>query len=268
MNPSFPLPRRIVITGASSGLGAALAYHYAGAGIELCLTGRDGARLREVALGCTARGANVNYICADVRDGETLQQWLLDQDRQAPIDLVIANAGVSGGPRDGLESTTQVKQIYDVNVQGVMNTILPLLPRMQARRHGQVALMSSLAGYAPWPGAPAYAASKAAIKTHGLALRTALWSSNVRVSVICPGFVATPMTAVNPYHMPWLIDTDRAAKIMMDGLARNRAVIAFPLRAALAARFVGALPATLQRWLLARTPAKPVLSAPAQVPVE
>lgn len=254
------LPQRIVITGASSGLGAALAYHYATPDIDLLLTGRDGVRLRETALACTARGANVNYICVDVRDANLMYQWLNDQDRARPIDLVIANAGVSGGPRDGLESPAQIKQIYDINVQGVVNTVIPLLSRMVARGGGQIALVSSLAGFAPWPGAPAYAASKAAVLTHGLALRTSLYRTGVRVNVICPGFVDTPMTKVNPYKMPWLMDAKDAAVAVADGLERNRAIIAFPWQASMVVRLIRILPYGLQRRLLAPLPSKPPAS--------
>lgn len=250
-------PKRIVITGASSGLGAALALYYAAPGVDLLLTGRNPERLTHVTDQARAKGAQVDYICLDVRDCDALSAWLIDRDRAAPIDLVIANAGISGGPRDGLEAPMQVDDIYAVNVMGVMNTILPLLLRMLARRHGHIALMSSLAGFAPWPGAPAYAASKAAVRIHGLALRTALRHTGVSVSVICPGFVDTPMTAVNPYSMPWIINPERAAKIIAKGLLNRRALITFPKRAAFAARFIGMLPIFLQERILSFAPSKP-----------
>ncbi len=249
--------KRIVITGASSGLGAALALHYAGPGIDLLLAGRNGERLERIADQARAKGAQVDYICLDIRDQDALSAWLMDRDRAKPIDLVIANAGISGGPRDGLEQATQIDEIYAVNVTGVMNTILPLLPRMVARHHGQIAIMSSLAGFAPWPGAPAYAASKAAVRIHGLALRTALRQTGVSVSVICPGFIDTPMTAVNPYPMPWMMGANHAAKIIAKGLFNRRALITFPKCAAFTARFIGMLPIFLQERVLSLAPSKP-----------
>lgn len=255
-------PKRILITGASSGLGAALAAHYAAPEIDLLLIGRDGSRLRSVALQCSGRGANVNYICADVRDADLLHQWMLEQDRKKPIDLVIANAGISGGAfgSTGAEDTAQVRMIMDINVTGVMNTIHPLLPRMMARKRGQIAVMSSLAGFLPLPGAATYAASKAAVRVYGLALRQRLATVGISVNVICPGFVETPMTAVNPYPMPFLMDTSRAVKIITRDLARDRAIIAFPWLFASAVRILGLLPFWLQQKILKQAPDKPALN--------
>lgn len=257
MRVSLHEPRRVLITGASSGIGAALAARYAVPGRELLLMGRDGARLRSVALQCTGRGAIVHYICADVRDADLLHQWIVDQDRRDPIDLVIANAGVSGGPRDGLETAGQIRQILDINVQGVMNTITPLVARMVERQAGQVGIVASLAGFAPWPGAPAYAASKSALITYGLALRLAVAPHGVRVSVICPGFIDTPMTEINDYRMPFMIQADQAARKTEEGLLRDRAIISFPWQAALAVRVLRILPFWMQRLLLSGLPSKP-----------
>jgi short-subunit dehydrogenase len=256
-------PQRILITGASSGIGAALAVRYAEAGVDLLLVGRDGARLRSVALQCSARGASVNYVCADVRDADLLHQWILEQDRKKPIDLVIANAGISGGAFGvgGTEQLMQVRAIMDVNVGGVMNTVSPLIPRMVARGRGQIAIMSSLAGFLPLPGAPTYAASKGAVRLYGLSLRQRLSASGIRVNVICPGFVETPMTAVNPYRMPFLMDGARAARIIRSGLARNHAIIAFPWPMAFAVRLLGVMPYFIQGWVLRGSPNKPPLGS-------
>lgn len=260
MTESF-LPQRILVTGASSGLGAALAILYARHGVDLLLMGRDGVRLRSVALQCSGRGASVNYICADVRDADLLHQWILEQDRKKQVDLVIANAGISGGTfgGPGFEDMRQVQTIMNINVTGVLNTIHPLIPRMIERGSGQIAIMSSLAGFAPLPGAASYAASKAAIRIYGLALRQRLSTHGVRVNVICPGFVETPMTAVNPYYMPFLMDAPKAAKIIRAGLEKNRATIAFPAPFAWAVRLLGLVPFWLQALILKKAPAKPAL---------
>src|SRR5260221_8506800 len=185
----------ILITGASSGLGAALALRYARPGVRLALTGRDPARLAAVSTDAECHGATVERAIIDVTDRSGLRNWIEAIDDRIPLDLVIANAGISGGTSGETESEDQARRIVDVNVLGVLNTIYPMIPRMQARRRGSIALMSSLAAFRGLPGAPAYGASKAAVKVLGEALRGVLINDGVSVSVICPGFVSTPMTA-------------------------------------------------------------------------
>lgn len=250
-------PRTIVITGASSGIGAALAETYAAAGVTLALTGRDAARLEAVAARCRAAGAVVRTGVLDVCDRDGVARWLGALDAEAPVDLVIANAGISAGTGGGGESAEQVERIFAVNVGGVLNTLQPLIEPMCRRGRGQLALMASLASFRGFPGAPAYCASKAAVRIYGEGLRGALAERGVGVSVICPGFVRTPMTAVNPFPMPLLMEVDDAAAIIRRGLARNRARIAFPWATASVAWLLGALPAAWADRLLRRTPRKP-----------
>lgn len=229
MTGSKPNFSHIVITGASSGIGAALAHYYARPGVLLSLTGRDEARLNAVAEAARARGAEVHtaILCVTARD--QMAAWLTEADERKPVDLVIANAGISAGMGDGLEEgAEQVRRLFDVNVTGVFNTIDPLLPRMIARRYGSVALMASLAGFRGWPGAPAYCATKAAVKVYGEGLRGALAQSGVNVHVICPGFVRSRMTDVNKFPMPFIMDADKAAVIIARGIAANKGRIAFP----------------------------------------
>ncbi len=253
----------IAITGASSGIGAALARHYAAPGVTLSLVGRNRERLTEVADFCEKNGATVHAALVDVTDREALAAFLLEQDREKPIDLLIANAGISAGTGGVLhgEPADQVRKIFDVNLTGVLNTIDPVLPEMVRRGCGQIALMSSLAGFRGWPGAPAYCASKAAARVYGESLRGALARTGVGVSVICPGFVESRMTAVNDFPMPFLIDTPQAAKIISKGLASNRGRISFPLRAAAFVWFLSMLPDRLAQGILKATPPKSVHSA-------
>jgi short-subunit dehydrogenase len=249
-------PRSILITGASSGIGEALALRYAAAGTALALSGRDGGRLDTVAAACRARGAEVQTAVLNVTDRAALARWLETIDDARPIDLVIANAGISAGTADGTETSAQAHAIFAVNLDGALDTVLPLVPRLVRRRRGQIALMSSLASFRGFPGAPAYCASKAALRIWGEALRGDLAPHGVEVSVICPGFVVSRMTAQNKYKMPLLMPTDRAAAIIERGLARNRARIAFPFPIYFAAWLAGVLPPSLTDPLFRGLPKK------------
>ena len=248
-------PKSILITGASGGLGAALARAYAAPGVALALTGRNEARLEASAESCREHGAEVATTVIDVIDAEALAAWIAEIDERRPLDLVIANAGISGGTAGG-EGPEQTRRIFAVNLDGAINTILPVIPRMRARRRGQLALMSSLAAFRALPGSPAYSASKAAVKFWGEALRGSLWRDGVGVSVICPGYVRTPMTDINTYPMPMLMDAATAAARIKRGLARNRARIAFPLPMYVLVWLLGALPPALTDPLFARLPGK------------
>ncbi len=249
-------PKAILITGASSGIGEALALRYAGPGIFLALVGRDIGRLGAVARACEARGARVATCTADVTHGAGLAAWIETIDGQEPLDLVIANAGVSGGTAGAGESAAQLRRIVSINVDGVLNTVLPVIPRMMARGRGQIALMSSLASFRGFPGAPAYCASKALVRVWGEALRPDLARKGVQVSVICPGYVVSRMTEANDFPMPLLMPAGRAAEIIRRGLARNKARIAFPWPMYALVRLVAALPSALIEPLLARLPRK------------
>ena len=256
MTERFPSPTSILITGASSGIGAALALAYARPGVALALGGRDRARLTEVAETCRAAGAKPTIATLDVRERDPLATWIGEVDRDAPLDLVIANAGVSAGTGGGGETEAQTRRIVATNLDGVFNTVLPAIDCMRPRGHGQVAIMSSLAAFRGFPGAPAYCASKAAVRVWGEALRGDLRDAGIRVSVICPGYVRSPMTAGNDFAMPLLMNAERAARIIRVGLARDRPRIAFPWRLYAAVWLISALPPALTDPLLRRLPKK------------
>lgn len=251
-------PSVIVITGASSGIGAALARHYAQSGVFLGLIGRDEARLKALARDCEGFGAQVQILRLDVTDRAAMDAALTALDAARPIDLLIANAGISAGTGGVLqgEPQEQVRRVFDVNMGGVLNTIEPIIPRMIARGSGQIALMSSLAGFRPFPGAPAYGASKGAVRLYGEALRGSIRGSGVRVNVICPGFIKTPMTAVNAFPMPFLMPAERCAAIIARGLARDRGRIAFPFVMRVAVWVLAALPDALVQKMLKAAPSK------------
>jgi len=237
--------RSLVITGASSGLGAALAAAYAAPGITIGLVGRNEARLAATEQTCRAKGAAVQTGVLDVAEAAPLAAWLDAFDRVTPIDLVIANAGTSAGPAprsstEGLEiATRQVR----TNLLGVMNTIEPVLPALVTRGHGQVAVVSSLAGYRGLAYSPAYSASKAGTRAYGEALRALLAPRGVAVSVICPGFFESPMTDrfIGPH--PFRLSLARATTIVKRGLDRGKRRIVFPWPLAFGMRCADLMPA-------------------------
>ncbi|MGI9485179.1 MAG: SDR family NAD(P)-dependent oxidoreductase [Geminicoccaceae bacterium] len=232
-------PKTVLITGASSGIGKALALNYAAAGRRLFLQGRNVGRLNEVASVCTEAGADVHTKMLDVTDRAAMAAWIEAADRRSCLDLVIANAGVSGRSSNDPDP---VRTMFRVNVEGVLNTVEPVLPALLGRGCGHIALVSSLAGFRGMPTAPGYTASKAAVRTYGEGLRGKLMGQGIAVSVICPGFVKTSMTDANPFPMPLMMTPERAASIIRRGLDRRAARIAFPFRLYLAMRLVAALP--------------------------
>jgi len=245
-------PTAILITGASSGLGTALAKAYAAPGVRLALFGRDAARLEAVAEATRALGATVETAAVDVTDQAAMAAAVTAADQAGPIDLVIANAGVAPGGAEGADAAAKGRRILAVNLDGVLNTIDPIRPRMAARGAGQIALMSSLAGFRGFPGMGPYAASKAAVRIHGEALRVELRPRGVRVSVICPGFVRTPMTDGAKFPMPLLIEVDDAAAAIRRGLERDRPLVAFPWPVHAGTRLLAALPTAWANALVRR----------------
>ena len=165
------MPSTIVITGASGGIGRALAVEYAAPGVTLHLFGRDPTRLDAAAAAVSAKGGVARVHAADVRDAAAMAEALTAIDAATPIELLVANAGISAGTRGGGESDEQTRDVFRVNLDGVLNTVLPILGPMRARRRGQIAIMSSVAGFRGLAGAPAYCASKAAVRVWGEGLR-------------------------------------------------------------------------------------------------
>ncbi len=253
---SEAIKKSIIITGASSGIGDALAHAYAAPNTHIGLTGRNQERLENVAKSCRGKGAQVTTGVIDVTDQEAMAKWLIKFDAQNPIDLCIANAGISAGTSQGPEGDAQVRKIFDINVNGVLNTIHPVMDKMIARQRGQIALMSSMAGFRGMPGAPAYCASKAAVKSYGEALRGHLKPYGIDVCVICPGFVRSPMTAVNSYKMPFFMETEKAAEIIKLGLEKNKGRIAFPFPTYFGAWLLNTLPDFLAEKIANKTPKK------------
>ena len=242
-------PPVIAITGGSSGLGRALALEYAAPGVALALIGRNAMHLEATASEARARGAEVRIGRIDVRDRQAMSGFLLEIDTATPIDCLIASAAVSMvTPAVGaVEDLTKSADLFDVNLNGVMNALAPIAPRMRDRHAGQIALFSSIAAFAPPPNSPTYAASKAAIVAFGLATRALYHADGVSVSIVCPGFVDTPMTGSFSSAKPFLVGAEDAARRIRRGIERRKAVIAFPWQLYLAARLQQFLPDPLRR---------------------
>ncbi len=237
----------VVITGASSGLGAALARAYSAPGVMLGLAGRNPTRLAQVAEACRQKGARAETALLDVADADGVSEWLRRIDAIAPVNLLIANAGISAGTRpDGsLEGIDAARAVVLTNLLGTIHSVEPLLPLMIGRCAGQIAVVASLAAYRGLPDSPAYCASKAGVLAYGESLRGKVEPHGVRVSVIVPGFFASPMSDRYAGQKLFLLSEEQAVRRVMRGLRRKARRIVFPRRLALLLRTVNVLPAWL-----------------------
>jgi short-subunit dehydrogenase len=220
----------IVITGASSGIGAALARFYAAPGTVIGLVGRDAARLGAVAADIEAASALAVQGVFDLRDRVALAEFMVAFDRQHPIDLLIANAGILDGSRAAgeIETAEMARQVIEINLLGAIDTVHNALGPMRARKQGTIVLVASLAALSPLPDAPAYSASKAGLLSYGRALRAAVTADGVQVSVVCPGYVTSRMTEIHIGDHPMEISAEKAARLIAAGVKRGKAVIGFP----------------------------------------
>ena len=234
-------PAVIAITGASSGIGAAVAQYYAAPGRTLALIGRHVERLEQIARSCRDKGAAVETGMADVRDRDAIGEWLLafdtpHADRPSPRECRNADriARRKAASSCSIMSTVQI----ETNFIGALNTALPVLERMLERKSGQIAFTSSLAAFASHPDWPAYCASKAGLLVYATSLRERVRGSGVRINSICPGWVTAPIN--DPFVMwrPMEMKPEAAAKVIARGLARDRAVIAFPQPLAFSSRHI------------------------------
>jgi short-subunit dehydrogenase len=237
----------IAITGASSGLGRALALRYAAAGVRLHLAGRDAGRLAEVAGEARAKGAVAREMIVDVTDRDAMAAWVAGC---GALDLIIANAGISGGPgRANREAAAQIRAVFATNVDGAFNTVLPAIEA--GARH--VVMIGSIAGLIALPTSPAYSAAKAALNFWVAAAGPGLARDGIALTLVRPGFIRTPMTAGNPYKMPGLMDAERAAAIIAAGIETKARFVTFPWWLAAFAGFGNLMP----KAVFARVPAKP-----------
>jgi short-subunit dehydrogenase len=233
---------RVVITGASSGIGEALARHYGAKGCTLGLISR--------------KSADYPVDVTDVAGLRAAAERFMG--RHGVPDLVIANAGVSSGTLgDSLADMEKLRRVLDVNVTGMAATLAAFAPAMREAGRGTLAGIASVAGFRGIAGSGAYSASKAAAITWLESLRAELYGSGVSVVCICPGYIDTPMTRVNRYRMPFLISADDAAPRIARAIEARRRLAVIPWQMAIAGRIFRALPGFLYDRLAARAPRKP-----------
>jgi short-subunit dehydrogenase len=246
-------PETVLITGATGAIGGALARAYAAPGRTLVLHGRNGARLQEIARACEGLGARVESRALDVRDTAALTAWLEDVASRQAVDLVIVNAGAINVLKPGVkeEAWEDIQRVFDVNVRAALATVSALLPRMRARGSGQIALVSSLLAWFGMPVAPAYSASKAALKSYGEALRASLAPGGIRVSVVLPGFVKSDMSDELRVPKPFMMSAEASARRIIRGLEANEARISFPFPLNFGCWFLSTLPPALAQGILA-----------------
>lgn len=247
--------KNILITGASSGIGAALAAHYAKQPIQnLFICGRNADRLEKVAEKCRRDGLNVHTKILDVTDQKQTADWINECEQIAPLHLVFANAGVSTGE----ETPENVYNTFNTNIFGVLNTITPTIRIYQKRPTEPkiVAITASIAGYHGLPGCPSYSAAKSCVKAYGEALRPRLAREGIQVNVICPGFVRSRITDKNTCPMPFFMEAEQAAAVIARRIDQNIGLIAFPWPMRFAAWLVSILPNCLSNLIYSRLPYK------------
>ena len=247
---------KVFITGASSGIGAALAAHYAGHGAVLGLCARRLAPTQALLSSLLCEGSCYQV---DVTDATSLQPAAADfTERFGVPDIVIANAGISvGNSTENAEDLPAFRKIMDTNVFGMAVTFQPFVAPMRARRSGTLVGIASVAGFRGLPGAGAYSASKAAAISWLESLRVELYGSGVSVVCICPGYIDTPMTQVNRYRMPFLMPADESARRIARAIAARRRLAVIPWQMAAVSTLLRIIPGWLYDRMAARAPRKP-----------
>ena len=258
-HPSILIPQsclRVVITGASGGLGLALARHYLERGAILAAIARRADPLQTLLAEFPGK---VYCYQMDVRDAAALEQAAGDfVSRVGLPDIVVANAGVSVGTlTEYAEDIHAFQQVMDVNVLGMVQTFQPFVARMREARRGTLVGIASVAGFRGLPGAGAYSASKAAAISYLESLRVELHGSGVKVVTVCPGYIRTAMTSINPYPMPFILEADEAARRITRAIARQTSFAVIPWQMGLAGRVLKWLPCRIYDRLFAGAPRKP-----------
>jgi hypothetical protein len=247
---------RVVISGASSGLGLALAQHYLRQGALVAACARRADLLQSLAEQFPGK---VYCYPLDVRDASALHAAALDFMNRAGVpDIIIANAGVSSGTlTEYAEDIHAFQQVMDINVMGVVKTFQPFISAMRNAGSGTLVGVASVAGFRGLPGAGAYSASKAALISYLESLRVELHGSGVSVVTLCPGYIETPMTAINPYAMPFILPVDTAAKRIARVIKNREPFAVVPWQMGLVGHLLKRLPHWLYKRILSKAKHKP-----------
>ena len=250
------MPKNIIITGASSGIGRELALYYAKKSCNLLLIARNKDRLNAVVNLCTNKNNNIIAAICDVCDSEKLANIILNFEQKYKVDLIYANAGISAGTSLKNETLQQFNKILTTNIFGVANSIYPLIEHFKTRKSGQIIMISSMAALHALPSAPAYSCSKICVKYFGDSLRAELKKYNIKVNIIFPGYIKTAMTAKNKFPMPLLMDCNKAVHKIIKQVEKNKPYIIFPKTIYWVIKLVNMLPLYLQDKIFASLPKK------------
>lgn len=245
----------VLITGATSGIGEALALYYAENGAKnLFICGRNAERLQSVKERCEKPGIKVYAEILDVKDREKVKAWIEKSEKTAPLNIVFANAGVSTGE----ETPENIFNTFEINVMGTINTVTPASEIFKKRddKEKTIVITASIAGYHGLPACPSYSASKACLKAYGEALRGSLLPFGIKVCVVCPGFVKSRITDKNTCPMPFFMSAEKAAEIIAERVEKNIGLIAFPWPMRLAVWGLSILPNRLSDFIYAKLPHK------------
>ena len=236
-------PQGIVLTGASGGLGSALALRLAEPGRHLLLVGRNIRKLESISDEIRLAGGQATVWQGSITDRNAFRECLLDFASHCPVDLLIANAGVKVGNSEGVETEQQFERVINVNLTSHIHAVQTLLPSMLERDNGLIVLVSSVAAISPSADLLSYSASKAALSAYGVAIRRGLRRTGVDVSIVLPGFIDTEMTRRHIGPRPFLMSRNQAARIICSGIQKRKAVIRLPWRLWALARLRELLPA-------------------------
>lgn len=247
--------KSLVISGASSGIGLALARHYLECGATVAAFARRGELLQALAAEFPDK---VFCYALDVRDAPAIQRAASDFMARAGVpDIVIANAGVSRGTlTEYVEDEEVFQTVMDINVLGMVKTFQPFLAAMREARRGTLVGIASVAGFRGLPGSGAYSASKAAAISYMESLRVELYGSGVKAVTICPGYIKTPMTDINTYPMPFILEADDAARRMARVIERGKSFAVVPWQMGVVGWVMRRLPNRLYDFAFARAPHK------------
>jgi len=244
--------KSIAITGGSSGIGAALALHYAANQSIITLAGRDLPRLKAVASECEALGAKTTISIVDVQNLSEVKAWISKAHKENPLDIVFVNAGVTGGVGDNQkwEVAKDVSMLLSINLIGATNTIGAALTEFNKVGIGQIVVTNSLAGYVGFPGSASYSASKAALRIYCESLQRLLKSSSISLTLIFPGYVSSPMSKKVVSAKPFEVTAKKAASLIAIAVEKRKKKMGFPYIMWVGVRFLSVLPICIQNCLI------------------